>query len=82
MWASPGFLPVTVQVRFTAPVNPPPGETPTGVVFDWPGDRGPLGVDAKNASCNVCPVPLEHPAVQVTVSAAEGPAEVKLVSPL
>ena len=81
-WTSAAFLPVTVQLRLTAPVNPPPAATMTVVVLDWPALRAPLGTDALNASESVCPVPLEHPAVHVIVKGADGPEEMKFVSPL
>jgi len=81
-WMSAAFLPATVQLRLTAPVNPPPAATMTVVVLDWPAVSAPLGTDALKASESVCPVPLEHPAVQVMVSGADGPDEVKFVSPL
>jgi hypothetical protein len=77
------FVPVTEQVRFTAPVNPPCPPTEIGVVDVVPAARpAAAGVLAPNDNSSVWPVPFPQPAVQATTTGEETAEAAKFASPL
>jgi hypothetical protein len=80
---SPLFVPVTEQVRFTPPVNPPPGRTETAVADAvLPALVAVAGAFRVKESESVCPVPFPQPAVQATTTGADAPEAAKFASPL
>jgi hypothetical protein len=70
MFTSLLWAPLTEHVRFTAPLNPPPGFTEMGVVDVLPAllTMGELSV---NDNPSVCPVPFPQLAVQATSTGAD-----------